>query len=145
MRSDWPGPPKSTSWWATRPASRTEWTWIPSAVTPPRAPAQETVVVGSSPSGPAPEAARAAPIRRAGLERGARGGVLLLVVVELDHLDAVEERRRQLGEAHHQHRRERVVGGDDRVRPARRVEGGPQPVESRGVDPRRPADRVDLV
>ena len=48
----------------------------------------------------------------------ARRGVGLAVVVELDDLGGVEVGRRRLGEAHHQHGRQREVGGDDAVGPA---------------------------
>ena len=45
-----------------------------------------------------------------GVQGGARGGVALLVVVELDHLHAVHERRGQLAEAHQQHGADGEVG-----------------------------------
>ena len=43
------------------------------------------------------------------------GRVALVVVVQLDDLGGLEERRRQLGEAHHQHRADGEVGGDEAV------------------------------
>ena len=46
-----------------------------------------------------------------GGDRRARRRVDLLVVVQLDDLGALEERRRQLGEAHHQHRADRRSSG----------------------------------
>ena len=46
---------------------------------------------------------------------GARGGVRLGVVMQFDHLGALEQRRRQLCEAHHQHRGEGEIGRDDAV------------------------------
>ena len=42
-----PGPPSSTSWWATKPLSRTEWTAMPPGPRPPRAPATISSAVGS--------------------------------------------------------------------------------------------------
>ena len=57
-----PWPPNSTSWWATRPASRTECTWISSTVAP-RAPASSSFV--ASGGAPRPAADRASPIRPA--------------------------------------------------------------------------------
>jgi hypothetical protein len=50
-----------------------------------------------------------------GQHGGARRGVDLLVVVELDDLGRLEERRGHLGEAHHQHGADGEVGGDDAV------------------------------
>ena len=47
MVSVWPVVPSSTSWWATRPRSRTECTRIPPAPSPPRAPSATVFVVGS--------------------------------------------------------------------------------------------------
>ena len=45
-----PWPPSRTSWWATRPATRTEWTWM-SSTTAPRAPGRpEAVTSGGAPS-----------------------------------------------------------------------------------------------
>ena len=49
------------------------------------------------------------------VQRGARGGVALGVVVQLDDLDAVHERRGQLAEAHQQHRAHGEVGRHDGV------------------------------
>ena len=45
----WPAVPSRTSWWATMPRSRTEWTWMPPATTPPRLPSTTCLVVGSAP------------------------------------------------------------------------------------------------
>ena len=76
--------------------------------------------------------------------RGARGRIDLLVVVELDDLRGLEVGRRQLGEAHHQHRADREVGRHEHVRPAVPALGGggrrPQLVE---VEAGGPHDRVD--
>src|SRR5581483_4162200 len=52
-----PVPPKSTSWWATRPADRTEWTRTSSTLAP-RAPGRDDAV--ASGGTPRPPAARAA-------------------------------------------------------------------------------------
>ena len=52
--------PSSTSWWATIPRSRTEWTWMPPTATPPRAPSTTVLVVGSSPHCPEAAAIRSA-------------------------------------------------------------------------------------
>ena len=111
MVSDWPVVPSSTSWWATSPRSRTEWIGMPPAPSPPRAPSSTVLVVGSG-----AQSADAAAMRSAVCDRGARRRVDLLVVVELDDLGGVEVRRRELGEAHHQHRADREVGHDHRVR-----------------------------
>ena len=54
-----PWPPKSTSWCATSPATRTECTWTPSTMAP-RAPGSADAV--ASGGGPRPASARAAPI-----------------------------------------------------------------------------------
>ena len=52
-----------------------------------------------------------------GRHRRAGRRVDLGVVVQLDDLGGLEVRRRDLGEAHHQHRADGEVGGDDAVRP----------------------------
>ena len=91
-RQELPGPPRSTSWCATRPGSRTEW-------------------IGTSPS-----IAAAVAVRRAG------GRVELRRVVELDDLRALEVPRGLGGEAHHQHGADREVRRvEDRRRPAARA------------------------
>src|SRR6516165_1651948 len=51
MVSTSPGAPSRTSWWATRPASRMEWTWTPPPRAEPLAPSTaDTVASGGSPS-----------------------------------------------------------------------------------------------
>ena len=69
-----PIPPKTTSWWATRPGRRTEW-------------------IGGLGSH----------ARRSRL-RGPRRRVALGLVMELDDLGTREDSRRLFGESHHQHR-----------------------------------------
>ena len=107
-----PGVPSSTSWCATRPGSRTECTRTPSTLAP-RAPGSSSVV--ASGSGPAPASARAAAISDGGAGGGAGRGVDLAGVVQLDHLDRVEEPGRLPGELHHQHRADAEVRGDQHV------------------------------
>ena len=76
--------------------------------------------------------------------RGARRRVDLLVVVELDHLGGLEPRRRELGEAHHEHRADGEVGGDHRVG-RRRLEAGAEVVDVGGAEPGGADDRVHAV
>ena len=102
--------PSRTSWWATRPRSRTEWTWMPPAPSPPRAPSTTSSVGGVG--GPV---GRRRGHALGGVHRRARRGVDLVVVVQLDDLGGLEERRGQLGEAHHQHGADGEVGGDHAV------------------------------
>jgi hypothetical protein len=94
--------------------------------------------------------ARAGPSSRVGDQgRGARGGargrVRLVGVVQLHHLDGLEVRRGLGGEAHHQHRAEREVRGDQHAR----GRGLPQPtsdlVQPVGVEPGRADHGVDAV
>ena len=96
-----PGPPSSTSWCATRPRSRTECTRTPSTSAP-RAPSR---AVGG---GVRDRTEPGVPPRRGeqlgGAPGGAAGRVDLVRVVQLDHLDRLEVRRRLLGEPHQQHR-----------------------------------------
>ena len=68
--------------------------------------------------GAAPAASRAAAMRRAVVQRRARGRVDLAVVVQLDDLDAVEVRRGQRREALGQHRADGEVGGHHDARRA---------------------------
>ena len=105
-RSDsvWPSPPKITSWWATRPGSRTE--WIGWWTLPP-----------------------AASISSCGALGGARGGVELAVVVQLDDLALGHVRGDRLRDLHQQHGADREVGGDEAVG-ARRPR--PRPWRRRG-------------
>ncbi len=59
------------------------------------------------------------------LQGGARRGIGLAFTVSFDDLDGGEMRRGQLGEAHHQHRRDGEVGRDHHVAaPALRRLGG---------------------
>ena len=46
--SDWPVVPSSTSWCATSPRRRTEWTWMSPGPSPPRAPGATSIFVGSA-------------------------------------------------------------------------------------------------
>ena len=138
MVSDWPVVPSSTSWWATRPRSRTECTRMPPAAAPPRAPGTTSCSVGS-----------ARPVGRGGghaLHRHhGRAGrrVDLLVVVQLDDLGRLEEGRGQLGEAHHQHRADGEVRRDDAV--AASVNSVRSSSSSASPRPGRADDRVDAV
>ena len=70
---------------------------------PPRDPASTSCASGQPPS----LGGGGDPLRRGHRRAGRRIG--LGVVVQLDDLDRVEERRGQLGAAHHQHRRDREV------------------------------------
>ena len=90
IESVWPSPPKITSWWATRPGSRTE--WIGWWTLPP-----------------------AASISSCGALGGARGGVELAVVVQLDDLALGHVRGDRLRDLHQQHGADREVGGDEAV------------------------------
>ena len=74
--------------------------------------------------------------------RRARGRVDLLVVVQLDDLGGLEERRRELGEPHHQHRADGEVGRHDAVA---RGEQMAQLVELGLAETGRAHDRVHLV
>ena len=90
---------------------------MPAGPAPPRAPATTSWVVGSG-----AQSARPRPCGR-GHHRRARRCVGLGVVVQLDDLGRLEERRGQLGEAHHQHRADGEVRRDQAVRARER---GPQ-------------------
>src|SRR4029450_9996762 len=59
-----PWPPKTTSWWATRPGSRTEWTRTP-ATSPPRTPATDSRPAGERSLAPPWAAAIALAVRSA--------------------------------------------------------------------------------
>ena len=93
--------------------------WIPAGPAAPRAAASVSLVVGSAAQ--SPDAVGDALGRR---DRRARRRVDLAVVVQLDDLDGVEERRGELAETHQQHRRDREVGGDDGVPALRCGRGG---------------------
>ena len=86
--SVWPSPPKTTSWWATRPGSRIEW-------------------IGSWTLAPA------AREQLGGAGGGSRRLVELAVVVELDDLDLGHVLGDPLAELHHQHGADREVRGDE--------------------------------
>ena len=106
----WPGPPKTTSWWATNPGRRTECTRTPSTSAP-RAPG-----CSSSPAGVAGVSSLAAAIARAVAERGAARRIHLRVVVEFDHLGRRHRAGCLRGEPHHQHGADREVRRDQDVR-----------------------------
>ena len=106
---------EETSWCATSPGRRTEWMRIPPGPSPPRAPATTSDAVRSAGHGSRPAARRASSRRSAVREGRARRGVELAVVMQLDDLDPVHERRRQLGEPHHEHGADGEVGGEHAV------------------------------
>ena len=95
IESVWPSPPKITSWWATRPGSRTE--WIGSCTLPPASPISSAVRLA------VPE-----------------GASILLVVVQLDDLALGHVRGDQLRRLHHQHRADREVRAPRSTSPRRR-------------------------
>ncbi len=108
---------------------------------PPRAPGYTSVSVGSAREVGVARCRH--PLDR--LHGGARRRVDLAGVVQLDHLGGVEPRCRHLGEAHHQHRRDREVRRDQAVRAGFGRERG---VERRQVvvgEPGRADDRVDAL
>ena len=132
--SVWPSPPRITSWCATRPGSRTEWTRMPvdvgASALPRRAPRER------------PAARTRLPRRRhpaRGGHRGSRGRVRLVRVVELDDLDVRQVPDRLLGEPHQQHRADREVRGDEDTDVSLL---GPRRVR---LEPRRAADDVQAV
>ena len=104
-----PGPPRMTSWWATRPRARTACTRTPSTSAP-RAPSRPVEV--ASGIGASPASRRAAATSSAVRRDGAARRVGLVGVVQLDDLDRLVEGRGCGGEAHHQHRADREVGRD---------------------------------
>ena len=111
----WPVVPSRTSWWATRPRRRTEWTWMPPGPTPPRAPAHRPVRVGSAPQSPDAAAMRSA------VSMAVPEGASTLASWCSSMISAVSNHgRRQLGEADHEHRADGEVGGDDAA-PRRRT------------------------
>ena len=118
--SVWPVVPSSTSWLAITPRRRTACTGMPPAPLPPRAPAATSSSVGSG-----AHRSLAAAMRATVAIAVPDGASRLRVVVELEHLGGLEERRRQLGEAHRQHGADGEVGGDEAVaRRERRLERG---------------------
>ena len=126
----WPTRAEDTSWWATRPGRRTEWMRTPPGPSPPRAPATTRSVGRGRAEGAAPGVRAGSRHPLGGAHRGARRGVELAVVVQLDDLGAVRTGRGQLGEAHHQHRADGEVGGhDDGV-------GAPTPAKRRASSAR---------
>ena len=113
MVSVWPCPPKMTSWCATRPGRRTECTVTPSTRRAARA--LKPVELGlASRDGGRLGARGSDHARRA--DRGARGRVGLLVVMELDDLDVRHEARGALGELHHEHGADREVRREEQAR-----------------------------
>ena len=145
MVSDSPGPPKMTSWWATSPGRRTECNRTPPSLD--GAPdAGERRLLGRVGRPRARAGRLAGRVEAPGRgERRSRRRIALAVVVQLDDLDAVEVRRAQLREAHHQDRADREVRGDHAVRPVGVPEGRSEPVEVRGRDAGRAADGVHAV
>ena len=97
--SVWPGPPKMTSWCATRPGRRTE--WIGSWTLPPASLDQ----LGSP-------------------RRGARRRVDLPVVVQLDDLALGHVLGDELRRLHHQHRPDGEVRRHEQVRASHSFERG---------------------
>ena len=84
---------------------------MPAGPSPPRAPGIRPRARSGRP--PTPTTPRRAARRS---DRSARRRIDLAVVVQLDDLGRLEERRGHLGEAHHQHRRDGEVRGDHAVR-----------------------------
>ena len=116
-----PSVPSTTSWCATSPGSRTECTRIPSTSAP-RAPGSSWVVASGGARARRP--ARVGEQGR-GAHRGAGRRVDLAGVVQLDHLDRVEEPGGLPGELHGEHGADAEVGGDEDVpRACRRASRG---------------------
>ena len=128
-----PSPPSRTSWWASRPRRRTEWTGMPSTSAP-RAPSRAVSVASGAGAVPAAR-------RDSAMSWAVR--VDLLRVVQLDDLDRLEVGRGDLRELHVQDGPDGEVRRDEHAR----LRGGGQPAvqlrEALVGPARRTDDRVD--
>ena len=136
--------PKITSWCATKPGSLHR-VHVQAALRTSSSRSRDDLGlgrVGSPVPGPG-RVARAACMRRDGLEGGPRGRIALAFVMELDDLRAGHERGAQLRATHHQRGADGEVRGHDRMGVAR--EPGPQGLDVRRIEAGRAADRVDAM